>query len=69
MAFHELAPDVFIETYYMNSDRCKNYNEFYGYSEMDSDYIREGYYYGNNLIGPFLSEKDAILHARSERNL
>ncbi len=52
----------------MNVDQCKNYNQFHGYRETDYDYVREGYYYGN-MIGPFFSEREAVMHARSDRNL
>jgi hypothetical protein len=68
MTLHKLAPNIVIETYYMNVDQCKNYNQFHGYRETDYDYVREGYYYGN-MIGPFFSEREAVMHARSDRNL
>jgi hypothetical protein len=68
MAFHKLTPDITIETYYMNTDQCKNYNQFHGYRDIDQDYVREGYYYGN-FIGPFFSEKAAVLRAREDFNL
>jgi hypothetical protein len=52
----------------MNTDQCKNYNQFHGYRDIDQDYVREGYYYGN-FIGPFFSEKAAVLRAREDFNL
>ena len=63
MSFLNIAPDCRIEVFYMNQQKCDNYNAFHRLGHND-DPVTPGYYY-EDMVGPFTTKQIAIDQAKT----